>query len=285
MMTRSRKVHSPALIGIVAVFLGVVVASPSTASAQTTLAIEARDACATGQVERGVALMEVRFEQTNDPTHVFNQGVCYEKNRRSPDAIQTFERFIALPNVSSAARTQAQARVARLRNPAAIPPAAPTPAPPPAPAAQAQPIAIVGQVQRPAVTIVIPRAQPPRIVSSTLDPVAPVAAPVPTYTREESPDPRRTAGYVDDSPNREPTEYWNGARIGAVFAGAIAAAGFGYAWFNAEDNPEDRHSAQNKQVAGLVIGGTALVTAVVLLLVADDTPRPPKANTTRPTVP
>jgi hypothetical protein len=286
MMTRSRNVHSPALIGLVSIFLGVLLAMPSTASAQPTLAIEARDACASGQVDRGVALMEFRFEQTNDPTHVFNQGVCYEKNSRTPAAIQTFERFVALPNVSAAARTQAQARIARLRNPAAAPPPAAAPrAPAPAPSAPAQPIAIVGQAQRPAGTIVMPRAQPPRIVSSALDPVAPVAAPVPTYTREQSPTPRDAPEYVDDSPNREPPEYWNGARVGAVLAGGIAAAGLGYAWYHTDDNPKDRHAAQNKQVAGLVIGGTALVTAVVLLLVADDAPAPRKAKTTRPIVP
>jgi len=305
MTSRPRYVHRLALAGIVAALL--FPEFPPEALAQATLAIEARDACATGQVNRGVALMEARFEQTDDPTHVFNQGVCYEKNQRIPDAIKTFERFMALPNVSSAARTQAQARVARLRTPSSVPQnmqasaytpapapatpapaparAAPAPAPTPAPVpAPAQPIAVIGQAQRPAATIVMPRAQPPRIESSALDPVVPVGSPVPTYTRQ-APSSSRAPEFADDPPNREPTEYWNGARIGAVVAGGIAAAGLGYAWYHTDDKPASRHDAQYSQVAGLVVGGAALVTAVVLLLIADDPPRSPRAKAVRPIAP
>ena len=44
-------------------------------------------ACLSGDYTKGVAILSELFVDTKDPTYLFNQGRCFEQNRRYDDAI------------------------------------------------------------------------------------------------------------------------------------------------------------------------------------------------------
>jgi len=54
----------------------------------------ARKACLTGNPASGVAILTDLFLDTKDPTHLFNQGRCFEQNRRYEDAIGRFREYL-----------------------------------------------------------------------------------------------------------------------------------------------------------------------------------------------
>jgi Flp pilus assembly protein TadD len=54
----------------------------------------ARKACLTGDPATGVALLSDMYLDTKDPTHLFNQGRCFEQNRRYEDAIARFREYL-----------------------------------------------------------------------------------------------------------------------------------------------------------------------------------------------
>jgi hypothetical protein len=54
----------------------------------------AKRACLTGDPEGGVALLTDLYIDTNDPTYLFNQGRCFEQNRRYEDAIGRFREYL-----------------------------------------------------------------------------------------------------------------------------------------------------------------------------------------------
>jgi hypothetical protein len=47
----------------------------------------ARKACLTGDYAKGVDILSDLFIELRDPTFLFNQGRCFEQNRRYEDAI------------------------------------------------------------------------------------------------------------------------------------------------------------------------------------------------------
>lgn len=71
----------------------------------------ARKACLSGDYATGVSILSDLFIDTRDPTHVFNQGRCFEQNRRYEDAIARFEEYLHLPNASLSAEDRAAAEV------------------------------------------------------------------------------------------------------------------------------------------------------------------------------
>jgi len=54
----------------------------------------ARTACLAGDYARGVALLSELFVATMDPTYIYNQGRCFEQNRRYDDAIARFQEYL-----------------------------------------------------------------------------------------------------------------------------------------------------------------------------------------------
>lgn len=54
----------------------------------------AKRACLTNDPEGGVALLTDLYIDTNDPTYLFNQGRCFEQNRRYEDAIGRFREYL-----------------------------------------------------------------------------------------------------------------------------------------------------------------------------------------------
>lgn len=54
----------------------------------------AKKACLTGDPVAGVAILTDLYLDTNDPTHLFNQGRCFEQNRRYDDAIGRFREYL-----------------------------------------------------------------------------------------------------------------------------------------------------------------------------------------------
>jgi len=54
----------------------------------------ARAACLDGNYTEGVALLSKLFVEFKDATYIFNQGRCFEQNRRYEDAIARFQEYL-----------------------------------------------------------------------------------------------------------------------------------------------------------------------------------------------
>jgi hypothetical protein len=55
---------------------------------------EAKKACLAGDPARGVEVLAELYVDTNDITYIFNQGRCFEQNRRYEDAIGRFREYL-----------------------------------------------------------------------------------------------------------------------------------------------------------------------------------------------
>ena len=55
---------------------------------------KAHKACLSGDYAKGVSILSDLFVDSNDPTYVFNQGRCFEQNRRYEDAIARFQEYL-----------------------------------------------------------------------------------------------------------------------------------------------------------------------------------------------
>jgi hypothetical protein len=54
----------------------------------------ARTSCLSGDYVKGVAILSELFVDTRNPTHIYNQGRCFEQNRRYDDAIARFQEYL-----------------------------------------------------------------------------------------------------------------------------------------------------------------------------------------------
>ena len=71
-------------------------------SSREAQARAAQKACLTGDPAKGVDILADLFLDTRDPTHIFNQGRCFEMNRRYDDAIGRFREYmVKAKNLSS----------------------------------------------------------------------------------------------------------------------------------------------------------------------------------------
>jgi len=50
--------------------------------------------CLNGDYAKGVAILSDLFVDTKDPTYLFNQGRCFEQNRRYEDAVARFDEYL-----------------------------------------------------------------------------------------------------------------------------------------------------------------------------------------------
>jgi hypothetical protein len=69
-------------------------ATPAIAANRKAQERSARRACLNGDYTKGVAILSDLFVDTQDPTYIFNQGRCFEQNRRYEDATARFEEYL-----------------------------------------------------------------------------------------------------------------------------------------------------------------------------------------------
>jgi len=77
----------------------------------------ARKACLTGDYAKGVAILSDLFIASRDRTFLFNQGRCFEQNRRYEDAIARFDEYLTAPGAQLSAedRAEAEKRIANCK--------------------------------------------------------------------------------------------------------------------------------------------------------------------------
>jgi hypothetical protein len=105
----------------------------------------ARMSCLSGDYAKGVALLSELFVDSRNPTYIYNQGRCFEQNRRYEDAIGRFQEYLrAGRDLSPEDTANANKHIADCKQllseqigPVAPPSAAPVPVPTPTPAANA----------------------------------------------------------------------------------------------------------------------------------------------------
>jgi hypothetical protein len=129
----------------------------------------ARKACLSGDFAKGVDILSALFVDTKEPTYIFNQGRCFEQNRRWEDAIARFREFLntegkldeadvaaAEKHIANCREMLAQERPAgATQSPPALQPppeTAPTPAiePNPGPSSTAEPTLAQSETKPPA---------------------------------------------------------------------------------------------------------------------------------------
>jgi hypothetical protein len=96
---------------------------------------EARMACLSGDYIKGVTILSELFVDTKSAAFIYNQGRCFEQNRRYEDAIARFQEYLRVSKkASKGERAEAQKHIndckALLADQPSQPPAvSPTPAP------------------------------------------------------------------------------------------------------------------------------------------------------------
>ncbi len=146
-------------LGMLLVMPVILVSLPRPASAASRQAKErtAKKACLAGDPAKGVDILAELYVDTNDITYIFNQGRCFEQNRKYEDAIARFREYL----VKGEKLTPEEKAVAQKRIEACesyLPKSEPPPtvvSPPPAvvstPVAQAQPVQAAGSPEAVAV--------------------------------------------------------------------------------------------------------------------------------------
>ena len=135
---------------IALVLVGVLAFLP-TAQAAGRTANAAKRACMNGDPTRGVQILTELYLATNDPTHIFNQGRCYEQNNRYEEAIGRFREYLRKlsdlpkpdPDSERSARkhiAECEALLAPSKTSESSQPLPPPPAAPPAEAVKVAPL-------------------------------------------------------------------------------------------------------------------------------------------------
>lgn len=89
-------------------------ATPALAAGKQAQERAARRACLSGEYTKGVDILSELFVDTKDPTYLFNQGRCFEQNRRYEDAVARFEEYLrtAEGKLDAADRAAAEKHIA-----------------------------------------------------------------------------------------------------------------------------------------------------------------------------
>jgi hypothetical protein len=80
--------------GAVSMLSLLLTAEPALGSERRVQEKAARKACLIGDYAKGVAILVDLFVETRDPVYIFNQGRCFEQNRRYEDAVGRFEEYL-----------------------------------------------------------------------------------------------------------------------------------------------------------------------------------------------
>jgi len=77
----------------------------------------ARTACLAGDYAKGITILSELFVASNDPNFIYNQGRCYEQNRRYEDAIARFQEYLRVAQrLTKANRADAQKHITSCQN-------------------------------------------------------------------------------------------------------------------------------------------------------------------------
>jgi len=87
---------STALLGAVAALSAPARAADSPAGGEDTRPTAALAACASGDVAKGISLLGVLYAETRNPSYVFNQGRCYQKNNKLDEARGSFTEYLRI---------------------------------------------------------------------------------------------------------------------------------------------------------------------------------------------
>jgi hypothetical protein len=104
--------------------------APGPAAAEDPRSLEARKACAAGEVDRGIRLLTEYLSATDDPTIIYNMGRCYEQNGLVERALLHFKDYLRkAKDLSAEDRHDAEEHIRQLeaqnRRPGDSPPPAP----------------------------------------------------------------------------------------------------------------------------------------------------------------
>src|SRR5262245_444526 len=77
---------------------------------------EARKACFTGDVARGVEILVDLYGETGHPNYIYNQARCFERNGKYDQALLSYEDYLRkATNLPEADRGQVEKSIAELR--------------------------------------------------------------------------------------------------------------------------------------------------------------------------
>jgi hypothetical protein len=104
--------------------------APGSPAAEDPRSLEARKACAAGEVDRGIRLLTEYLSATDDPTIIYNMGRCYEQNGLVERALLHFKDYLRkAKDLSPEDRRDAEEHIHQLeaqsRRPVGSPPSAP----------------------------------------------------------------------------------------------------------------------------------------------------------------
>src|SRR3982751_1037760 len=98
---------------------GLMMAGAVTASAAESREVrerEARKACFTGNVERGVEILVDLYVETQHPNYIYNQARCFERNGKYDQAVLSYEDYLRkATNLGEAERAQVEKSIVELR--------------------------------------------------------------------------------------------------------------------------------------------------------------------------
>ena len=98
---------------------GLVMAGAVTANAAESRELrerEARKACFTGDVERGVEILVDLYVETQHPNYIYNQARCFERNGKYDQAVLSYEDYLRkATNLGDAERAQVEKSIVELR--------------------------------------------------------------------------------------------------------------------------------------------------------------------------
>jgi hypothetical protein len=84
------RITSHFFLGAIAVAFLLGTGTPATAASRQAQERAARKACLSGDFAKGVDILSELFVETKNTTWIFNQGRCFQQNRRYEDAIARF---------------------------------------------------------------------------------------------------------------------------------------------------------------------------------------------------
>jgi hypothetical protein len=84
---------------------------PAFAQSRKEMDKTARKACLNGDYTKGVSILSDLFVDSKDPTYIFNQGRCFEQNRRFEEAVAKFEEYLRT-NLSAQSRASGEKHLA-----------------------------------------------------------------------------------------------------------------------------------------------------------------------------
>lgn len=100
------------MLSVVATFL-CLLAHDGLAASRQSRERAAKKACLTGDPVKGVEILADLFIETNDLAFIFNQGRCFEQNRRYEDAIGRFREFLIKgPKMKADEKAEAERHIA-----------------------------------------------------------------------------------------------------------------------------------------------------------------------------